>query len=277
MNRHFARELRRQLRESGAVGGVAILLMAVATSWGGALLAARQWLQGQLLAQGREASIVAVLASPAESEPLRQALLAAFPQAAATALPPAAVRKQIASWFPEVATMLAGLPETSFPALLQVVVRTDDEPRLSAWLVARPEVTVAQSSRIWQRQLGEFASRLGWVGSAAAAVLLGGCLVVVLLVIRLLVLSHADEIAIMRLIGAHEAAIRGPYLGCGVTFGLAGGALGAVVLAALVLLVQSLVPTFALDPRLLLSLPPIGAAVGLAGALLGLVSLPREP
>ncbi len=259
------------------MGVVAILLVAVATSWGGALVTARQWLMRQLLAQGEEASIVAVLASPTATPSLQQALLAAFPRATATPMAPAAVRDQIAGWFPEVASMLAGLPESSFPALLQVAVPVEDEPRLAAWLAARPEVTVAQSSRTWQRQLGEFAGRLGWIGSAVTAVLLGGCLVVVLLVIRLLVLSHADEIAIMRLIGAHEAAIRGPYLGCGTTFGLAGGALGAVVLAGLVLAVKALVPTVALDGRLLLSLPLIGAAVGLAGAVLGLASLPREP
>ncbi len=277
MNRHAAREVLRQLKESGAEGLVAVLLLAVATTWAGVLVAARSWLRDQLLAQGGSASVVATLRTGGDEGGLVRALAGAFPQAQAAVVPATAVRQRLAEWFPELAPLVGGLSASSFPALLQVTVPTETEAQLVAWLGNRPEVVVAHSSRLWQRRLGDVAARVALVGWIAGAVLLGGCLVVVLLVIRLLVLSHADEIGIMRLIGAHEGAIRGPYLACGLTFGLAGGLLGAGVLGTLVVAVRSVLPSFSVAVPHLLALPLVGAAVGVLGAAIGLLSLPREP
>jgi len=259
------------------VGLVAVLLVAVATTWGGVLVLVRGWLADHVLAEGRTANVVATLNAGADGASLQQALRAAFPQATALLLPPAAVQQQLASWFPELAPVLAGLPEGSFPPLLQAEVPAAGEAEVARWLAGRPEVGLVQSSRAWQQRLAEVTGRLAVAGTAAAAVLLAGCVAVVLLVVRLLVLDHADEIGIMRLIGAHEGAIRAPYLACGVSFGVAGGALGSVLLAAMWAVVRSLLPGLPLAPVALLALPLAGALLGLVGAAIGLLSLPREP
>lgn len=259
------------------MGLVAVLLVAVSTTWGGALVIVRGWFATHLLAQGRTASVVAALATGADGTSVQQALRAAFPEATASILPPGAVQQQLASWFPDLAPMLAGLPDESFPSLLQAVVPATSELQLASWLAARPEVRLVQSSRAWQQRLGEVIGRLAMAGTVAALVLLGGCVAVVLLVVRLLVLAHADEIAIMRLIGAHEGAIRAPYLACGVSFGLAGGALGSLLLAGMIAVAKSLVSGLA-SPSLPLLAPPVaGALLGLVGAVIGLLSLPPEP
>jgi cell division protein FtsX len=277
VNRHTRHELRRQLKESGGVGLVAVLLVAVSTTLGGGLMTARTWLEREVLSQGRDATIVAALRSAEEAAGLEAAFSSAFPAVSATVLAPRAVQEQLGSWFPELAAMLAGLPEASFPPLLQAVSDAEAEEGVARWLAARTEVTVVQSSRTWQRQVGELFGKLAWLGSLATLILLSGCCVVVLLVIRLLVLSHADEIAIMRLIGAHEAAIRKPYLACGATLGAAGGVIGGLLLAAMVLAVKPILPSLELAVRPLLLLPVTGGLVGLVGATIGLASLPQEP
>jgi cell division protein FtsX len=115
------------------------------------------------------------------------------------------------------------------------------------------------------------------VGFALAAALLLGCCVVVLLVIRLLVLAHADEIAIMRLIGAHDRDIRLPYLACGFCLGAVGGVLGACAVLALSLWAAPVLPALRLAPGLLPVLPLTGGVAGTLGAVLGLAALPAEP
>lgn len=278
MNRHTTRELRRQLKESGGVGLVAVLLVAVSTTWGGGVLAARKWLKQEILAHGRDASVVAALRSAESAEALRTAFVAAFPDVPESLLPPRAVQQQLGQWFPDLASMLNGLPEASFPPLLQARPPASKEARVGAWLAARGEVTVVESSRTWQQQVGEISGKLVWLASLSTVVLLSGCCVVVLLVIRLLVLSHEDEIAIMRLIGAHEGAIRLPYLASGVTFGVVGGAVGSALLEVMSLLVRPVLPTVAgLSLGPLLILPLAGGLVGLVGAAIGLASLPTEP
>lgn len=277
MNRHTARELRRQLRESGGVGLVAVLLVAVSTTWGGGVLAAREWLTQEILAQGRGATIVAALRSVESAEALRPAFAAAFPDVPVSLLAPRAVQEQLGQWFPDLASMLAGLPEATFPPLLHVVAPATAEASVGQWLASRAEVVVVESSRTWQRQVGEISGKLVFLASLSTFVLLSGCCVVVLLVIRLLVLAHSDEIAIMRLIGAHEGAIRLPYLACGITFGILGGVIGVALLVAMTLMIRPVLPSVQLALKPLLLLPLVGGAVGIVGAVIGLASLPDEP
>ncbi len=277
MNRHAWREIKRQLRESGAAGIVAVVLVAVAGTWGGALWTAYRWVGRELLSRDRETSVVAVVRSPGEAAGLRAALAARYPSLVTTVLAPRNVQDELARWFPELGTVLLTLDEKSFPPLVQAAVPRGQEDDVAAWLHGRPEVTIVESSHDWQARLEQAVSRLLFAGFALATSLLVGCGVVVLLVVRLLVLTHADEIAIMRLIGAHEGDIRRPYLIAGSLLGLAGGALGVAALTALSATLRTAFPTLAPDPWLLPALPAAGAVVAVIGAALGIASLPKEP
>ncbi len=277
MNTHSWREVRRQLRESGPAGLVAVALVTVASAWGGALWTLRGWVRSELLAQGRDTAVVAIARGPAEVASLKAALAERFPYLPSAALSPRKVQEELADWFPELSTVLLTLDERSFPPLLQVQVPHGQEAAVAAFLQARPEVTLVESSSGWQARLEQAVSRFFYAGSALALALLVACCAVVLLVVRLLVLNHADEIAIMRLIGAHEGDIRRPYVVCGALLGLLGGALGAALLVAVHAALRAAVPALAIDPWLLALLLLGGGATAAAGAALGLASLPAEP
>jgi len=277
MNRHAVREVRRQVRESGAAGFVAVVLVAVASAWGGALWTARAWVETELLASDRPATVVAVARGPAEAAALREAIRQRAPATGVSALSPRKVQEELANWFPELATVLLTLDERSFPPILEMEVSASEEAAIVPWLQARPEVTLVESSRAWQARLQRTISEILVAGLGLAVALLIGCGVVVLLVVRLLVLAHADEIAIMRLIGAHERDIRRPYLLCGSVLGATGGVLGALVLAGLWVLFRAVLPTLAVSGWTYGALPVGGALAGAAGASIGLASLPSEP
>ena len=277
MSRHLWREVRRQLVESGAAGLVAVLLVGVATTWGGVLWSLHRFLKAELLAPHRPAPIVAVARTPEAGGKALAELLATFPQVTGELAAAATVREELARWFPELSTVLLGLDEGSFPTLLQLDVPPQQEREAAAWLGTRPEITLVANSRDWESRVQQAASRVAAVGFGLAAALLLGCSVVVLLVIRLLVLAHADEIAIMRLIGAHDRDIRLPYLACGFCLGGLGGVLGAGALFGLSFAVAGAAPGLKLAPGLLAVLPFVGGLAGAIGAVLGLAALPAEP
>lgn len=277
MNRHAMHEVRRQLRESGAAGLVAVLLVTFATLLAGVLWSARQWVTSQLLPAQRPSTIVAVVQPPDAAAAVWEALHAALPEVRGGPVDPAGVRDELSQWFPEFAGLFAGLAESSFPTLLDLTVPPGRDGAVGAWLKGRREVLVYESSRRWQERLDRAVRRVLWAGFIVASVLLVGCGALVLLVVRLLVLDHADEIAIMRLIGAYESEIRLPYLVLGTLLGLIGGVIGAGLLAAGTLYAQHVVPGVHPDLALLVLLPFVGGSAACSGAVLGLVSLPAEP
>ncbi len=277
MNRHAWREVRRQLRESGAAGVVAVVLVMVAGAWGGVFWSLHGWVDRELLARGRATTVVAIARGPAEAASLRQALSARYAGVPVTVLSPRNVQEELARWFPELATVLLTLDEKNFPPILQADVAPAEESAVTAWLRARPEATLVESSRAWQARLESAVSRVLVAGFVLSASLLVACAVVVLLVVRLLVLAHADEIAIMRLIGAHEGDIRRPYLISGSLLGAAGGALGAGALEGLRIALHGAIPGLTVANWLLATLPVAGAATAAVGAAIGLASLPKEP
>lgn len=277
MNRHAWRELRRQIRESGAAGLVAVMLVTLASALSGVLWAARNWVDAQILPGERPATVVAVVQPVTAVEAAWAAARQRFAAIGGGPVPPGLVRTQLADWFPEFASLFAGLADESFPALLDVEVAPDVEPALVEWLRAQPQVVLVESSRGWQERLDRAAWKILWSGFAVALTLLAGCGALVLLVVRLLVLDHADEIAIMRLIGAHESEIRLPYLMCGIVLGCAGGALGSVILLAALWWARTAFPGVELSTAFLAALPVVGGGAGLLGAGFGLASLPSEP
>ena len=277
VRRHTWREVMRQIRESGAAGVVAVLLVALATTLGGLLVAARQWVNRELLPGAGPATVVGALRSPEAAAGVLDALHARFPRAEATTVQPSALQKQLAAEYPEFSSVLYGLDQASFPALLEARVPAGEEPAVAAWLGANPAVSLVESSRQWQERLEGTVRRVLWAGMGLAAALLLGCSVLVLLVVRLLVLDHGDEIAIMRLIGAHEADIRLPYLASGTFLGLAGGVLGALALTGALTALAGAVPELRPLAPLLAALPFVGGAAAAAGAVLGLAALPGEP
>jgi cell division transport system permease protein len=120
------------------------------------------------------------------------------------------------------------------------------------------------------------------VGLALVGGLLGAAIFTIASVIRLTAYLHHEEIGIMRLVGATEFFIRGPFYAEGLLQGLIGGALagGALfgVYAALHArrqgsLFSSVLALDFLSPQQVAFLVLLGAAAGLFGAV---ASLRRE-
>lgn len=271
MRQHLWREVARQMREASGMALVAILLLAVGGAW--AMLAASFLQLGRagLVRAASQAVVVAVLVEGAEPAVLQAAVLSRFPQAKSVSLSPSELGQTLASW----AGGASG--EGLLPAAVSVTVAAAEGQALKDFLRSHPAVAVVSSSQEWVGPaLSGFSLALRLAGLLASILVFAfGALVV--LVVRLLVLSHADEIAIMRLIGAHENDIRAPYLVASTLLGVLGGALAV----GLGLLGRALLaPWVSLPPfptGLLLGTVLAGGVAGAVGAAVGVRSLAQEP
>ena len=100
-------------------------------------------------------------------------------------------------------------------------------------LSVRPGVEEVQFDVDWVRRLRGGDRLVAAAGAAAGLLLALGAAFTIANVVRLTILLHRDEIDILRLVGAPEFLIRGPFLLGGVLQGLLGGllALGFLGLA----------------------------------------------
>ena len=155
----------------------------------------------------------------------------------------------------------------------------------SAWvdeLRGRPGVVMVDADQDWISQVETLLALIRGLGVALAAILLGASVFTIASVVRLTSFLYREEIAVMRLVGATEFYIRGPFYFEGILQGLLGGLLAAGALGAVHLMIaprvaSSLVAgTLAaqfLRPGELAALVAFGAIAGWTGAV---VSLSRE-
>lgn len=276
MNRQCWREVVRQLNESRGAGLMAVLLLAIATAWSGALWEAHRWVGRTLLNPFTEASIAATVVSQDALAELAPMLAAEFPDLAFGTMAAAEVRDELLEWFPDVASALDTLPVEIFPPLLTLSVPRDQEHQVTRWLREQPQVALVEHSHRWEARVRE-SFRTVWLAAAVVGgALLAACTVVVILAVRLLVQLHREEIVIMRLIGAYEGDIRLPYLLSGIVLGLVGGAAGAAILALAWLAVQTLGAEIPFPMTTVALLPLASCVVGLIGAVVGLIAV-SEP
>ncbi len=182
---------------------------------------------------------------------------------------------------------LAALPVEAFPASIEIDVRPDMLDSELDDIVAKvrqlPAVDDVETYRTWTERL----SRLVRGGVAAAALLAFVVFASVLAVIgstmRLALQRRKTEVEVLRLVGATDAFVKGPFL----IEGSAQGALGAIgalaLLGALFLVVRGrldgeLAALIGVDPTFLpwpviLGMVGVGALLGMTAAALGLRKL----
>jgi len=143
-------------------------------------------------------------------------------------------------------------------------------------------VETVDDDREWIDDVEALLSVVRAVGTLLTAILLGAAIFTIAAVVRLTSFLYRDEIAIMRLVGATEFFIRGPFYLEGMLQGLLGAAvaLSALRISHLALaqrLAESLVLRIAagnfLSLEEVVALLAFGTLAGLGGAL---VSLSRE-
>jgi cell division transport system permease protein len=178
---------------------------------------------------------------------------------------------------------LHALDDNPLPFVLEVQpqdgITADAAARLADDLRGMQGVDAVQDSGTWRQRLDAL---LG-VGDRAVLILAGLFALAVLLVVgntvRVDITSRAEEIGVLKLIGASRAFVRRPYLYAGIWYGLFGGilAVGLTLLIefALVEPVEHLSQVYegklrvvGLPPWLLLAVPVAAALLGWLGARL---------
>jgi cell division transport system permease protein len=118
------------------------------------------------------------------------------------------------------------LPENPLPASLEVKLREpDDYSTIASRLGAEPIVATVQNIEDTTARLSAVTNFLRTFGVLLLVVIGAIVLFIVINTIRLAVLGRAEEIEVMRLVGASDAFIRWPFVFEGALVGL----LGAVV------------------------------------------------
>jgi len=197
---------------------------------------------------------------------------------------PEDARARFSTWWKSLGPTARSLPGNPFPASIEMElnpadVSSDALPAFLRLLASHPATEEVQFDVEWIRRLRGAVSLARLTGIVLALLLTLGAAFTIANVVRLTILLHRDEIEILRLVGAPEFLIRGPFL----LGGLVQGFLGALVALALLWAVtrailawiaatkNALLGVFAvrfLPASACLLLVAFGLAAGLLGGLL---------
>ena len=215
------------LRHRAGVSAVLALALAVPIALAGVGIAVYRWLAPVAELSGRE-STVAVLLHPEMDAETRSEWATtqsiAHPEWTLVEIPSEELVERMRRWFP----YLEDLVETgdaSLPPLIEIATADTDS---LAGLAEQPEVLAVGPQSSIQQLLGRVARRLSWAVSGLSGVLLAAAVLLAVVWVHLELYRHADELTIMRLVGATEGTIRGPFV---VAVGVSGAVAG--MLAAL--------------------------------------------
>jgi cell division transport system permease protein len=287
---YFFREALVNLARGWKVSLVAVLTIAVSLFIGGAFLL----VSGNLLAsveRWRGEMRLVIYLQPATPDATVRALAAEAGRgpgvAAVESVSAEVARRRFQEAFPSLSDLVEGLGDEPLPPSLEITLKDPARrpPELRTWLNdwrRRSEVSMVDDDREWLGQLETVVAVLRAVGLALGLGLMAAAVFTIGSVIRLTAYLHSDEISILRLVGATEFYIRGPFYAEGFLQGLLGALLASGGLWAgssflrlrnpEALLTQVLAAEPLTVPQVA-ALIGLGAAAGLAGAV---VSLRRE-
>jgi cell division transport system permease protein len=289
--RYFFREAAVNLLRGWKVSLLAVLTIAVSLFIGGAFLLVSDNLESSVERWRGEMRVVIYLTPEISRADLRRLAAEVAREPGVRSVEPVdavTARKRFQEIFPSLSALVAGWQEEPLPASLEIGL----DPRLAggapgreAWLTRwhrRPEVTLIDDDREWLGQLATVVAVVRLVGVALVGGLLGAAIFTIASVIRLTAYLHSEETGIMRLVGATELFIRGPFYVEGMLQGIIGGLLASGALWSGYRLLHargrdSLFSTVLaagfLGPRQVIFLILLGGAAGLFGAV---ASLRRE-
>ena len=289
--RDFAREALVGLARSLRVSSLAVVTIGVSLFLAGVFYLVSRNLESTVRRWRDEARLVVYL-EPTAGEEGTQRIEARLRSAAwvseVTRVSRAEAERRFERSFPSLADVVRGGANASLPGSLEARVRRlvpAEEAPFRAWLgelEAVDGVELVDDDRDWIGQVETALTVVRALGLVLTAVLVGASIFTIASVVRLTSYLYRDEISVMRLVGATEFYIRGPFYLEGLFQGLIGAvvALGGLVAVHLTLqprlehsLVASVLAGRFLSPLEIASLLGFGAVAGLAGAV---VSLGRE-
>ncbi len=275
MIRHAVAEGLVILRERAAVSVVLAFSLAVPVALAGVGVALHQWLDPIAGMAGEKSSVAVLLHPQMESGERRRWIsdrASENPEWEISEVSSSDVIGRLQRWFPYLEELI-DTGDSTLPPLIEI--QTDD-PDSVAVLDGREEVLAVGPRSSIQQTLGQVAGRLATVVGVLSGVLLASALLLAAVWVHLELYRHADEIAIMRLVGATEGTIRGPFLVAVVIPGTVAGLLAIVgsmmLVASFSRLTSSLglsevtisTPVLVLQGAVCVLLPLIAAGVTLA-------------
>ncbi len=182
------------------------------------------------------------------------------------------------SLFRDLRSLPDDLGENPFPASLEVVLKSGhrspaEVERLVHAFEKAPGVQEVQYDLLWIERLATGARLVRGVGAFLGGVLVLAGVFTISNVIRLTVYAREDELDIMRLVGATQAYVKGPFVTEGMIQGGLGGLLSVALLwLAVRWLTQGLAAGSDLLGRAPIGLPPgLPAMLVLGGMVVGVV------
>gem|GEM_PF-1710171 len=188
------------------------IALAVPVAVGGTALTFGLWAAPLLRGSGG-AVTVEVLLRPQRAAPEVDAWLKAqrrkHPDWRIRVVPAADLSRRLSRWFPYLRPLLEAEGTGFVPSLVEV---TTARPEAVNALKRDSGVLAVGPTTSLHRSLERTSARLRWLVGITTAILLLSAGLLAGIWIHLELYRHADEIAIMRLVGATESTVRGPFL-----------------------------------------------------------------
>jgi cell division transport system permease protein len=252
------------LRQRAAVSVVLALALAVPIALAGVGLTLHTWLD-PVAELGGEASSVAVLLHPQLDPTERRRWVADMatehPEWTLSEVSANDLAERLQRWFPYLEDLI-GSGDATLPPLVEI---STGDPDSVAILEDRSEVLAIGPRSSIQQTLGRVAGRLALIVSIVSVVLLAGALLLAAVWVHLELYRHADELIIMRLVGATEGTIRGPFLFAVAVPGIAAGVLSVVGSTVTVSNLSRLASALGLSP---IEVPPSVLVLQVVGGVL---------
>ncbi len=253
------------LRQRAAVSVILAFALGVPIALAGVGLTIHRWLDPMADLSGQRSSVAVLLHPQLDASERRRwiaELEAAHPEWEVSEVSAAELTERLQRWFPYLGDLMDS-GDATLPTLVEVLT---DDPDAVAKLEGQSEVLAVGPRSSIQQTLGRVARQLALIVSVVSGVLLAGALLLAAVWVHLELYRHADEIIIMRLVGATEGTIRGPFLVAVAVPGLVAGVVSVIGAELTVAGLSRLTSALGLSP---MSLPPSVLALQVAiGALL---------
>ena len=227
MIRHAIAEGFVVLRERAAVSVILALALGVPIALAGVGLTLHRWLGPVADLSGQKSSVAVLLHPQMEAGERRRwiaELAIGHPDWTVSEVSSSDLAERLQRWFPYLEDLMDS-GDATLPPLVEILT---DNPDSVAELETRAEVLAIGPRSSIQQTLGQVARRLALIVGVVSFVLLAGALLLAAVWVHLELYRHADEVIIMRLVGATESTIRGPFLVAVTIPGVVAGILSVV-------------------------------------------------
>ena len=233
MIRHALAEGWLLLGSRWAVSGVLAVALAIPIGFAGVTWSVMRWLE-PVVGLARQATVVPVLLHPHMDPSQRDRWLEdqgeRHPEWQIEEISQDRLAERLRRWFPYLGDLLEEGGDAMLSPLVEIA--TSDPATIDDIVDSPAVIAIGPRSSIYS-SLGRTARALGWVLGVFSFLLLLAATLFAAVWVHLELYRHADEVTIMRLVGAAESAIRGPFIVASIVPGAVGAvlAVGGTVVA----------------------------------------------